>query len=1116
MNDSTPTSDDHDDEHDTEVQGSQYDWSAFYDDEGRIYYYNSITEESSWDPPSDGLFNPPEEEEQQQQQESDDVIDNNNCDVPQTETIVVKIEDNLNTDTIDMEIEDTTNNNDIPSSMAYEKSADENVESTLHNNESATTTVEMTVPPTGTTTNTTTTTFDWTAYYDEEGRIYYYNSVTDESAWEPPTEGFNPPEGDDDNNVETRNDEMVSDEPLNDDKIKDTELENDVTATTVSLVKKDEHDNGANQALVEQANEETPWVAYEDDEGREYYYNTETGESQWDAPDSFRRITDDNNDTVVETTNNVADGAQLNADIKNNSETSDLLVGHDRIDNSTIHHVDLIKDNLKDASMIADDDDDGDDDDDDIVVDTLDPAVQRLKDAEEAIQSPDSILEPQCMEYVSEIVKADDGNATRAISALIDHYHGQTAICGLLTRWYLDLTKANQQQQPQTSAGPMNNTSIDRTTGIIKSLADNFNDHNADFIRDVIQNVIYKVAKEKYTKESGDNILNLSKSEVTFLEDMMDSTRWRKLLIDLSASHKDSAVLLYCLRAISKRGHHREIAQRINPSEHFTVFNAMLLSELTVVGCQAISAQSDIITATTFNDLVQDILKACTATSYTYLYSVQMLRRLIQMSKSQLSDQTDSNHHHDDDSDIDTPQVRFRRAILKWEALLELLEGSLIDPSNPVLQSESGSSPLLRRRQLDVALTISDLHQRQRKQKRQRMLTTNGTDDNVEVVQESSINQDRLDSALATLLKRHSMGIQIDDSVLNKLLPSGLDVDTYGVGELLIQYPIAVRALLGHLYKPGPTRITSQSTKTKCARLIALSMLAAENSVQTNKKVGKNQTNGSVSTSDIDGDGQGLNELTVTQQIVQGSLYCEQLETMISFLVTTNDTDIAESRKKKSLLTVGEKLCSLALSITPVGLGVAIWAREFTQGKEYAMSASYPTLSLSILSLVRLVAIKHPFARSDTLHVALAFLRHTNSDVSYQKVNSIKECGLRLLMFLMVQGDIVPVLSSLTQRVQQVGSSELDASLIRYFVGGVLDVVRPPVSPMFMRMFGLFLMTPNVIDAVRSAYFAQSNRNRLLTLVNEYYATNNVRTRDESIRDKETLSIVSTLLSTYT
>ena len=131
------------------------------------------------------------------------------------------------------------------------------------------------------------------------------------------------------------------------------------------------------------------------------------------------------------------------------------------------------------------------------------------------------------------------------------------------------------------------------------------------------QKEINRIVKERFTHKGGDNILARSKSEAAFLEDMMDSNRWRKLLIDLSASNKDSALLMYCLQSISKRGHHREIAKRINQSEHFPVFNAMLASELAVIGKISLSVCHDHDTSISLNELVGDLRRICTSTSYT-------------------------------------------------------------------------------------------------------------------------------------------------------------------------------------------------------------------------------------------------------------------------------------------------------------------------------------------------------------------------------------------------------------------------------------------------------------------------------------------------------------------
>jgi TH1 protein/WW domain len=1052
----------------------QHDWTAFSDDEGQIYYYNSVTEETSWDPPADGRFNPPEE--------AADVEDPSKA--PQA--------------LASPEHPPAVKSESIESSVApaAEDKSSENTDATA--------------------------TTPWSAHYDDDGRLYYYHSVTEESAWDPPEEGFIPPDAKENVKLETSDHAVAAPESRlaqvddvhavavqdalqeaaageKDDHPSvampetsaDTEVVDTVTTTSWSTHYDDdgriyyynsiteesawdppeegflppEEDAALAAKTSEEEAADTPWIAYQDEEGRDYYYNEETGETQWDPPASYRpgEASEDGPPEASVTPEEMLPPADADHEMDQDvvpPSTESLVVEPPDLDVEQ-----------EEAPV--------------------DPAVLRLRDAEAALEQPDSVLEPGCMLHVSEVVAADGGNPTRAISALIEHYQGQTAVCGLLARWQLELRTKKDDARASSSS------------------------KHADAIRNVIQDVIYKVAKERFTKEAGDKILDLSKSEAAFLEDMMDSPRWRKLLIDLTASHKDSAVLLYCLRAISKRGHHREIAQRINQSDHFAVFNAMLVSELTVMGRLAVNASSDLPSATQFARLIQDLIKACSSTSYTYLYSMQLLRRLQHLAKS---DFLRTNTHMGNESIPNNGyhnhgplQIRFRRVIRKWEALSQTLESSMMtDPLSSNDSAVTGSSHLLRKRQLEVALMISELHQRQQREKRRKLRNNRLDSENGNASAKDSLQQERLELGLTTLLKRHFLGMPIDDSILDKLLPVGLDINnTGGVGELLIQYPVAVRALLSRLYRPGPTRITSPSTKNKCARLIALAMFAAEKSVIQNDLSNSKLSNGGV----MDSDERTLSdELEATKNIVQGSIYCEQLETMISFFVTADSTDTSTSTTAHR--TVGEKLSTLALTVTPVGLGVAIWAREFTQGKEYAASATYPTLSPSILSLIRLVAMKHPFARADALQVGLSFLRHSNADISYQKVNSIKECGLRLLIFLLIRGDVVPVVSSLLSRVQQVGSSELDASLIRYFVAGVLEVVQPPFSPLFVQVFGTFLTAPKVMDAVRSAYFSESNRKRLKDFLASIATSDHDHDRPTNNGDK-TNAMVSLLLSTY-
>jgi hypothetical protein len=807
---------------------------------------------------------------------------------------------------------------------------------------------------------------DWSAFYDDEGRIYYYNAKTDESSWEPPENGkFNP-----------------APEPETEKATVSAEEKNDSQET--DPVSKDS--NGPK------------WVLYQDDEGRDYYYNTVTGETQWEAPDDEAVAADEWEKTAERTDDSGNSVKKTSAEQPMDVE---LLV---KTENKNLNETET------ETTQSQQDEQD--------LMEDIDPAVRRFKKAEESLALQDSILEPNVMDWVTEVVASQNGNPQNAITALIESYQGQPAVCGLLGRWLADLRATTTTTQQDSTLN--------------KPVFEPLSQVQADGVRQVAEDIVRKIAKEKFTKETGDSILNLSKSEAAFLEDMMDSSRWRRLLIDLSATHKDSALLVYCLRAISKRGHHREIAKRVNHSDHFAVFNAMLLSELSVIGKCAVSAEYDSESSVGLDDLVNDLQRACSFTSYTYLYSVELLKHLIGKAEEKL--------------DLDTPK-RFSRAVRKWESIGQLLESSLMDPS--ASSSEAGSSPLFRKRRLEVALTISNLQQTQRKRSRATEKDDNGA------------KRTALETALMKFVRRHASGIKIDDSLLNTMLPQGLDLDTASmVGELLIHQPIAIHALLGYIYKPGSNRLVVSSVKNKCARLLAVATIAAE------KNAAKEATgNESFDPSD---------EVALTRSILQGSQLCEQLESMVSFLVT------ASSDNKDS---PGQKLVTLALENAAVAQGVILWARDFTHGHEYAASASFPTLSVSILSLVRIISLQLPFTRKCGVEIAFRFLSHSNSDISYKKMNAIKEQGLRLLLCLMASGEVVQVVGGLTKMLQEQGKSDLDASLIRYVVAAILQIVRTPVSVLFVRTFGMLLTTNKCQDAIRSTYFGEENRRALTRLL---------------------------------
>ena len=875
----------------------------------------------------------------------------------------------------------------------------------------------------------TTTTDDlkWYASHDDEGRVYYYNADTHETSWDPPAEGFHPPPP---TNTTTAtattttttttaattvtNDEDGDAQPLGSETISGMEP----TAATVE----------ARPATTTTAAAADEWIAYHDEEGREYYYNATTGETQWETPSGYvPPDATDATDAHAATEENGTQQKHHHQQQQQQQQRGDGQTDVSMEDTTTDQGMDTTKEEDSKQSKQSERNE---------KEENIDPEVLKFQQAQEALEQPDSVMERTCIAHVAELAKRHNGNPEHALGMLVENYQGQTAVCGLLSQWLcrLKASNSNNSNISSSKSSSANPTTTEQTE--ISAAA-------ADEIRETIQDVINRIAKENFTKDVGDEILNLSSEDASFLQEMIHSSRWRKLLIDLSASHKESAVLKLCLKMISKGGHHREIARRINQSEHFSVFHQMLQSELTAIGRLSVSAGSDM--SIGFTELMQDLERACTSTSYTYLYSLEMIRALI------------------DSVNVSDVTPRFQRAVRKWEVLAQILEEILVDP-NSVGPS---SAPLFRKRRLDVALTISELHQRHsKKQKR-----TNG-------------EHNAYEKALLAFLRKHASGIQVADSLLDPLLPTGLDLSAgQDVGRLMIQHPLAIRALLGHLYKPGQTRVTNPVTKNKCARLVAFSVLAAEE---------KTRTECPTLSESLSSD-----EVALTTTILQGGQLCEQLESMISFLVVSTP---------KTAHQPGPKLVGLAQDCAAVAQGIMIWAKEFTRGTDFSGSASFPTLSVCILSLVRVVAIDQPFTRKEAIQIALQFLAHSNSDISYKKVSEIKEQSLRLLVFLLVKGEVVGVLEAVMRMVSKKGSSDLDASLIRYFVGGVVAVVKPPVSFIFARLFVKLLRCPPCVDAVRSKYFPDESRARLGILLKSFQGmkisfTNAVSKDDQHIFD---------------
>jgi hypothetical protein len=836
---------------------------------------------------------------------------------------------------------------------------------------------------------------NWTKHLDDEGRDYYYNENTGETQWEKP-EDFHeksalseePPEDDYDDKVQSPSKGNWT-HHLDDE---GREYYYNENSGETQWERPDDF-------IDEETSPDRPvsrWTKHQDEDGREYFYNRETGETQWEQPDDF--------DEEQESTTKSSEKWQKHTDEEGREFFYNELTGETQWEKPDTYREDeeVGEETQPEAKTV-----------DKVSVErkeiepepTIDPEVKRLQDAENALNEPDAIMEHDVLDNVAVLIDCLGGSegGQKAMQSLVGSFHGQTAICGLTGLWLAELKSSDEDRAKSENS-----------------------------VRETVEDVVSRIAKERFTKAGGDNIFQLQKSEAGFLEDMIDSGLWRKLLIDLSATHRDSTLLSYCLSSISKRGHHREIAKRINQSDHFPVYSAMLASELSIVGSGS--------EAKGMRDLLEDLRRTCTSTSYTYLYALEVLRNLVHTAEEEAS-----------------RDATLLPAIRKWTRLREELESSMVDPT--VESRAAGASSLYRKRRRDIALCVSELIQRQRRRLRP------DTEEADEIIRDEQ--RDVLERALADLLLAHSETKKLDDRLLDQLLSQG--TNGKAAGRLINCHPLALKCLLGHLFLPGNARAPSLLTRTKCAKLVALAVLAAESS--TKKERGFE-----------DPSSRQAKEEQIKNALISGSQLLELVENMVSFTVT----DSVET--KDSNPSAGVKLSILANKSAPVAEGVVIWAKQLVAGSEFVSSASYPTLSPSILSLLRILSMRHPFTRPTILEVASLFLDHSNSELSYQKMTELKEQALRLLLLLMIQGEVVSVLGSIANRLNESNSkaSMIDASLIRYFVGGLLDVVQSPCSSLMIGAIGSLLLTSNCVDALNSTYFGEDSRGKLNELVQSF------------------------------
>ena len=212
--------------------------------------------------------------------------------------------------------------------------------------------------------------------------------------------------------------------------------------------------------------------------------------------------------------------------------------------------------------------------------------------------------------------------------------------------------------------------------------------------------------------------------------------------------------------------------------------------------------------------------------------------------------------------------------------------------------------------------------------------------------------------------------------------------------------------------------------------------------------------------------------------ILQGSTLCEQLENIVKFVVTEN-TSAPDNLNNAS---VGAQLSNLCIKCSTVAQGFVMWAEARCSNSDFSSTAAYPLTAPGILSLVRIISNHQPLIRGSAIDIALLFLDHSNSELSYQKMNTIKEQALRLLLIVATKGLAVDVYSAVASKLKN-SRSKFDSGLIRYFVAGTLQIMRPPLSLAMVRSLGSMLLLPPCTEAINTVYFDSAKKQKLVTFL---------------------------------
>jgi len=916
--------------------------------------------------------------------------------------------------------------------------------------------------------------------YDAKGKAYYYNDATGKTQWNRPE--ISDQEDGEEGRVHKDDDYASSDggSPVS-----------DLGAVDAEKIESELYFLGD---LIRAG----PWREYVDDRNQRYYHNRETGATQWEEPEPIAEIRMkrfeqylrelDPMDSSMD--GSMTGGSTLITQHPSVSSMSDLdysqtisMKGKEGEDNDSadanapqLSQVDEVKEDKEEAEQklmkISEIQEETKEIDEDPKVlferflaeykaeEQRDSHKIELEDPATKLQQTDAIMENDCLSWIGAYKDKMDGKGApfslpviqAIVSFLSDNFRGYTQHVRHLGTWI-------KQLQPEEEFD----------------------------VEEFILNRLEAQIERYFDAESADKVLERYPDCPDYLRVMMAKKRWRNVLLKLFNRHENSALLGFCVRQLSAKGFHHDIAEVLSRPDDFSVFRGCvvaLISEVitTPTYCTGLTlppsvpigtssavsrpslqrAKSSVVETTPASSGVLLNLRNLTcASAHGFLFVQELLRRLENRTSelSRIPPKSKAAISENNKPDKKKDEKKPEEDIEQHNGLTETPSYKMCGRKFRRIRQEigAGATQLLKtvdnrlyRNRLEFLQKMGAWHRKEVLDRHRAIIIAIG-----KIISEQKVIGSALEE-LCEFYKLKEKPRQPNDSnapikFIDQQNPSG---DSGGQPPVkYLRHPEILEILTDSLFSYEEQRRSSMGPSSDLRSTALLLVYATHTDTQS-----------------ID--------MEQVQQIA------DQLQQAASLLV-----DVVKRHKLYSVIE--DELFSI-MEIPVCSMGILRYVTYQLHQNAFQRSTRYPALCPFFVSICKRALHEHGIQRSAVFEV-LRLILTTKVETEIKKAMDIQRGVLNCMVHLISKGYVLPIFEFL-QEPSVVG--QIDHTLLRHFIGTVVSIALPPYSTAFQMAFSSFLTISTVSTAVCSSNFDDQFRIKLHSYISDCIENPNFEKND--------------------